>query len=454
MREHRFEGKWWIPDNSEKECCGTLTFTQAEGANLNLIDSLAGMENLAKPIHYDIILGFTPEGKKVTLYNCFGKTQISSGFQTDSYLANIVYVGAHFQKAEDIKFKSLSIKYSHLDEWAGISGFDIQDILKDGQTTIKYKQPSPLEAITKDGRKIILSTQSILRQQTIDQREASITQETWVRRESPEQSSYTDCFDDMYHIQNFLSLTMMQPVHPLSIEGQTESNVETVSGKSYYPPVSILYKSIDSSIVPKSIPSFNMLFTLKQLDFKTLIPKWFEKRELLQPVCDLYFGTFYNPRMYLQQKFLSLVQALESYHRRVIRNYAWPEEKHNLRKKEILDSAPKKHRKWLNFVLKHSNEPRLSERLGELLYNFSKIADVYIKDKKVFVRRVTDTRNYLIHYDTKLRDKAAKWPELYYINQKLGIIITACLLEQLGITLDNITSTLIEKRRLFNVDSM
>jgi len=58
----------------------------------------------------------------------------------------MVFIGAHFQKAEDIKFKSLSINYSHLDEWADISGFDIQNSPKDRETTIKYKQTSQARA--------------------------------------------------------------------------------------------------------------------------------------------------------------------------------------------------------------------------------------------------------------------------------------------------------------------
>jgi hypothetical protein len=35
----------------------------------------------------------------------------------------MVIVGGHFEKEEDILFNNLSISYSNLDEWAGISGF-------------------------------------------------------------------------------------------------------------------------------------------------------------------------------------------------------------------------------------------------------------------------------------------------------------------------------------------
>jgi len=455
MKECSFEGRWWIPDSPEKQCRGTLTFTPAEGANLNLIDSFADIKNLTEPLHYEVILGVTWDGKKVTLYDCFGSTSVSfPGFQKDSYLASMVFVGAHFKKAEDIKFKSLTINYSHLDEWANISGFDIQDSPKDSETTIKYKQPSPVEAITGDGYKIIISTRVKYPTHSIVQKEASIKQETYIRIEFPGQRSYTDCLDYMHHIQNFLTLSTMQPVYPLSIDGETESNVETIYGKSHHLPVSIHYEVPDTSPTFKSIHPFNMLLTLKQLDFKTLMKTWFEKKELLQSVHDMYFGTFYNPHMYLQHKFLSLVQALESYHRRVFRNYVWSEEKHKLRVEEILASVPEQYREWLSYKLKHSNEPSLPERLTELLDKYSEIAKFYIKDKDAFVQKVTDTRNYLTHYDTKRLDKAAEWPELYHISQRMKIILTACLLEQLGVALDGITATLIEKGRLFNVDSI
>lgn len=46
--------------------------------------------------------------------------------------------------------------------------------------------------------------------------------------------------------------------------------------------------------------------------------KWFEISEKLKPVFDLYLGVMYNPGMYKEYQFLSLAQALESYHRNVM----------------------------------------------------------------------------------------------------------------------------------------
>ena len=63
---------------------------------------------------------------------------------------------------------------------------------------------------------------------------------------------------------------------------------------------------------------YDMLFTFKDISdrFEILLKNWFEKADTLGPVYDLYFGTLYNPRMYLQHQFLSLIQAIEVYHRR------------------------------------------------------------------------------------------------------------------------------------------
>jgi len=36
--------------------------------------------------------------------------------------------------------------------------------------------------------------------------------------------------------------------------------------------------------------------------------------DLLKPVYNLYFGTLYNPRLYLKHQFLSLIQAPEAFH--------------------------------------------------------------------------------------------------------------------------------------------
>ena len=90
---------------------------------------------------------------------------------------------------------------------------------------------------------------------------------------------------------------------------------------------------------------------------------WFAKADWLDPVCALYFGTLYNPSRYLDLNFLSLVHAIEAYHRRGSDETDKPAGEHEARLKEILDAAPAAYRDWLGEKLRYSNELSLRRRL-------------------------------------------------------------------------------------------
>lgn len=63
-------------------------------------------------------------------------------------------------------------------------------------------------------------------------------------------------------------------------------------------------------------------------------------------------------------------------------------------------------------------------------------------DKKSFINKVVNTRNYLTHYDQGLKNQAAGDEELVHIIQKLKLLMEICLLSELGFSLDEIKSLL------------
>lgn len=48
------------------------------------------------------------------------------------------------------------------------------------------------------------------------------------------------------------------------------------------------------------------------------------------------------------------------------------------------------------------------------------------------------TRNYLTHFDKRLKAEAAEGEELYHTTQKLKILLETCLLVELGFSLNEI----------------
>ncbi|WP_363268723.1 HEPN domain-containing protein [Okeania sp. SIO2B3] len=134
--------------------------------------------------------------------------------------------------------------------------------------------------------------------------------------------------------------------------------------------------------------------------------------------------------MYLNNKFLNLVQVVESYHRRRIET------------NEENNSSLQEREESYNCCLIKKNkkkEPYLRERL-EALLKFELILDVtneLIQDKDSFLTKVVHTRNYLTHYRESLKEKAAKGKYLYCLTELLSFILQACFLtEELGLTSD------------------
>jgi hypothetical protein len=451
IEEFEYKGKWWLPNEPDEKISGTIRFSPSDGALLELMGRFGDIKNFFEGLDIEIVLGVSTDGKKITLYDCL-ETKKSIGSEasgTSSIFAHKIFVGAHFAKKEDIKFRSMSVRYSHLDDWVGISGFKIEESFKNREVTVEYKLPEPMVARISNDYNISIDFRGIYPAREIVQKEVTIRQKTYIKIESPLEKSWNEYVFVMAKVRNFLSLLIGQPTELLAIEGKTEANKEIIGGKTYYSPVEIFYYTGKSAtkIRRKLIPQ-EMLFTLQHVSrrFEDVLKQWFDNAEFLEPVFNLYFGTLYNRDMYAEQRFLSLVMALESYHRKVINNRELPEEEHEKRIDTILSSASEGHKRWLSKKLEYSNEPNLRNRLKEILDD-CRGSITFIKDKKSFVDKVVTTRNYNVHFDLNLKERAAKGLELYHLIEKLQVLVEISLLKKSGFTLEDIKESFSRYRR-------
>jgi hypothetical protein len=451
IEEFEYKGIWWLPDKPEKQISGTLRFTPNEGGVLELMSSFKDIQ-----VEPEIILGVSSNGKNITLHKCFDtKTNFNfPGFLTSSFYANVIFIGAHFQKLEDIKFKSISIHYSHLDEWVNISGFNIKPPGEEKELIIKYKLPEPIKADVSNVLKVLINIRATESSPSFVQKEATIKQETEIKIETSEDKSFEDYRRIMYHIQNFLTLGITEPVHPLAIAGLTGVNKEMIEDKVNYPPVEIFYRLSDIPKSHKPLHPFDMLFTFKDISnsFESFLRNWFEKEDLLEPVYNLYFGTLYNPRMYLEHRFLSLIQAIESFHQRTYGGEYSSDEDYKVVYDALVNSIPEGVRSGLKDrlkeYLKYGNEFSLRKRLKEIFDKNQEILDGHIGNKKAFIEKVVDTRNYQTHHDEELKERAASGEDLYRLIQKLKLLLEICLLTELGFTSEKIKALFFKKYKM------
>lgn len=438
IEEFEYTGLWWLPETPEKQICGTLRFTPGEGSVLDLIGSFKGAKTTIVWGYEEIILGCLSNKGNVTLYKCrnAGTSYSAPGFQISSFYAGVVFIGAHFQKSEDIKFKSIDVHYSHLDEWTNIPGFDIQGSF-DEEVVIKYKLPEPIKASINEDCEIYILIRAEGPFHHVIQKEANIKQKTYIRIKTSEEKSFREYEEMMYQIQNFLSLGVWAPVHPLTIEGIAEANEK----------VEIFYELLDIPKTSKTLLPDNMLFTFKDISdkFDVFLRNWFEqaKPSELKPTHDLYFGTLYLPLMYREHHFLSLAQAIESFHRRKYGGKYLPDEDYKEIHDGLVDAIPDGvkggFKESLENKLKHGNEFSLRKRLKEIFNEYQhEIPNVFIKNKGTFIDKVADTRNYLTHYDKDLKERAASGIDIFHLTHELKMLLEVCLMRELGFSSEEI----------------
>jgi len=299
IREFEYKGKWWLPSNSRRRIAGTLRFTASGGVYLDLMGSLTATLEMGFPQETATILGISSEGQEITLSKCFqtNATLGISGFPTSSFYANEAFLGAHFNKIENIKFESWAVNYSYLEEWVNTPAFDVRS--SKNKMTIKYSRPQPIEAIVKDGWKISIVAKSTLDYRSNVQIEAGIKQRMYIYIQSPSERPFAEFCDIAYQIQNVLSLAVGQPVYPLTIEGTRGFHEKAKKAYSYRPPVEIFYRAKGISEAPDKLHIPRTFFTFNDISskrFDYFLKNWFKKADLLKPVNDLYFGTLYNPK--------------------------------------------------------------------------------------------------------------------------------------------------------------
>jgi hypothetical protein len=441
LNNFEYKGVWYLPEKPEDLVAGTLRFNPTEGAILELIGSFKDIQSMNRLTEHEIILGSC--GKKITLCKC---SEISSQMQSEGVLsstfyADLVFVDHHFKRKEDIKFKTASIHFSHLNEWVHLTGFEI--IFPTGKkgVTINYALPDSVLLAEFEDWKISIELRATGPTIPPPKREMTIKEKTHIKIEYLKATR---------HIQNFLSLATLNPVHPLTFEGQTEACKLTMKEKTIYPPIEICFRLQFPPTAPKAVFPQEMLFMFADMQGKTqsILENWRKKQDTLKPVFDLYFSTLYNPKMYLEHEFLNMVQAIESYHRRTMKNFEMAEDEHTKRVEEILKAAPTGQKEWLKEQLEYSNEPKLRRRLKELLEETPDNAHKIIKDSKSFIQKVVITRNYLTHYDEKLKDQAAQKEELLKLTLKIKMLLETTFLKELGFDEDTIKK-LVSRNRAY-----
>lgn len=450
MDKFQHKGLWWLPNKKQKKVGGTLSFSNDTGLQLQLVGGFNEDEffndNPAEWQH-PIILRTTESGTLVTLYECrqSESTLAFSGYIGFTYSAELAFLGDHFEESSKLKFSEVNVQYSHLPDWLQISGFFFHRDLENHRIGITYQIPEDIKVTIPEAHISIyfgLSTNS-------DGLESySFRQSSGLNFKLTEAADFNTIYLRwVYPFQNFLGLGTLIPNYTTSLKLIAESDHNSQSE------VNVFFKQRPYiSRSEQRVLQHHMLFTLRDIvdQLEEVFEAWVNISKDIKSIINLFFGIQYNPRMYLEQKFLYIIQAVESYHRNRMNNQVLPEDMHKARVASILANTPAEHRPWLQERLNYSNEPSLRNRLKELLQASSDIVSPLIKDEKLFINNVVNTRNYLTHFDSSLKTKVATGPKLSYLSQSLSYLLQSCLLKEIGLPFEK-QKELFNRNQVFSI---
>ncbi|MCU7244421.1 MAG: hypothetical protein NT917_15125 [Microcystis aeruginosa WS75] len=499
-------GKWWLPNKPEVVVPGKLSFSPESGGTLELIgsfysshlkeigqikiSSIEGESNLTSGVRLDfikpeeiIILGLLDNNEKITLYRCSGQVKTFEFTKLTASLSfNVEYVfrKIHFEYEQDIKLKSISVQYSHLEKWVGKSG--MQFSVEENEIWMSYQPPSSIHLAKIGSLDLYITFSSVCDYPFYPNAyNASIEQKTYLTIQNPCNKPIDDCVNLLIKFSDLLSFAMTEATSVIKVAGKAdvilEKPVQKANGdfalkkEARETQVIIIFglwnptKSSEINLSPNELFRFSDI----ENNLGSFFEAWINKREEYEPVFDLLMATMYASSLYLHYKFLNIIQALEAYH---TSKYEGSYQDKNIYEqglykkfREVLDKFPSESDNQENGIsdefknalkgkLKNQTSFTLETRLKEILNKVSSLLPNkpdFIgneEDRELFSRRASETRNALTHHNKEKRQQAARGRELFQLFHTLTVILQICLLRELNLP-DESIKTLVERNRAY-----
>jgi hypothetical protein len=248
----------------------------------------------------------------------------------------------------------------------------------------------------------------------------------------------------MYKITTFLCFATDKIVSLKEVFAYSDEYTRKVSDEKTVPiQITAYYPSLPCSENEPKIEKHRMLFGFQtiQLKAESIINKWIEAYDQIEPAFNLYFSTQTGDHRYLEGQFLALAQGLETYHRRTSDEKMMDSEEFNELLETIISTCPSGHEDWLRGRLMHGNEINLRKRIKGIIHPFKDVLGTS-KDRSKVISKIVDTRNYLTHFDQTMESKAASGTELWELCLRMEVFFQLHFLQLLGFSQKEIESVI------------
>lgn len=482
------KGRWAInfddlfDDNStfsDKSKPGNLEITNGHillDLNGKLYDSTSDFHNEVNTIY-----GYLNSGLYVILEKCFITNKIMNypGYIVEVYLANFAYIldenPCELKFQNDNEFLSNKVKFSidYLDDWYNVD-LPNKKVVNSKEFTISYVNDyfkenrfeilngkyllslnRDIKAIRELNKGVRVSFDSYISIYTNDKRTEAVND---FKKITDWTLKFIDFITQTYGKYTYFEFLLEDDINKSRIE-----KLEDGDYSSYYPKYTgrLIFPQISEKAPALRIESLR-LDTIKN-DFGFLISSWFENKEKLVYIIDLYYQNRIRT-LDIESAVVNKIKMLEAYYNNFMsakrEEYKEKESKVDIVKEKIKDNLKsldvdiqiqeelirrldKKDNKYIN--LREKITAILESIPYELKLIFYEINSKW-EDKKdfetYFAKRLVDTRNYYVHgaNNEKHKKRLKSNKEFLLASSILDIVIYYCILNVLGISEEKLLS--------------
>ncbi|WP_162617983.1 HEPN domain-containing protein [Salinicola halophilus] len=445
-------GYFWLPQNPDKKIPGILSIS--DGGNIELEVVGLFQETIAAFNGDDdiqTIIGHVEKDGLVTLQDCFYKKKniAFGGISKSLVYVNKAISGVAYVEDDVIKFNTVSFSVEGISEWVAITGINVNYGNDYKTATINYTPQKELVYNLIDGFRLHIFFGYTLPNFS-STTEARISHQAYFKLSSEMARDFPKFSIIIHRITQFLCFAIGSTVSISDVSATSNDITINISkGKTRPANIKLYYPSLPFSEDEPVIDMNKFLFRFSDIreNAERVFNKWLVAYSIIRPSLGLYFSAVSGDHKYLDGRFLSLAQGLETYHRRTSTETLRDEAEFRSIVASLLWNCPKASRKWLRGHLYHGNDINLGQRIKRIIDPYKSYLGSS-KQRNKFIRGVVNTRNYLTHYSEELENESLKGPELWVLCQKMEAVFQLHLLQQLGFEKSDIERILSNNHRL------
>lgn len=370
-------GTWWLPKDStmdvRKRPVGILTIYENGRCELELHNTNIGAGELP---YIDVLWGKDSRGENYSLFNL----ECRKWSHIVKYVAQYVFQGLLIDSITSPLFKKCNVAYTYLYEWTGTNIMSVPNDYNNKKITINYgKENVYIQGELDKGVHYKVTDYLGYSTNKTNLNAQFLTKFQIVSQKS---LSIGNFIDYVQEFTQFLSLALFSKQYPSALYFLRENDEYGFRLFVEIPPSDkpSFNAVIPMMILKKEIPSFINNFHAKYDNISILTKRLIESTKISE---------------FDASDFIIIAQALEGYYYRFLK------------------------------VGK--------QKFKEIIEHFSDVK--LVMDCNIDLKELKDSRDLYSHfYEEKAGDKIAKGYKLFMLTQKCKVLLTCCILEQLGMT--------------------